>query len=165
MTHRELCEKAAKWLRTKAPNKDGVPKCASVALELVSYGSNETPDVFGWNYWTTVVIECKVSRADFLADAKKVFRHIPAMGMGEYRYYCCPEGVITEKDMEECDTGFGLITHDPHATGDEFRVVKDSGRFNNRNASAEVSMLSSIMRREGIKPQVFNYRNNNIKQR
>ena len=69
-----------------------------VAVELVT-ASQEIPDVFGWNYWATVLIEVKVSRSDFLADAKKSFRQQPEEGVGAFRYYCSPEGLITEVDL------------------------------------------------------------------
>lgn len=66
--HRELCRLAGKWLRKP---KFGSSYCPYVAVELVT-ANPETPDVFGWNYWATVLIEVKVSRSDFLADAKRV---------------------------------------------------------------------------------------------
>ena len=71
--HRELCRLAGKWLRKP---KFGSSYCPYVAVELVT-ANPETPDVFGWNYWATVLIEVKVSRSDFLADAKKSFRQQP----------------------------------------------------------------------------------------
>lgn len=64
--HRELCILAAKWLRR---SKLRGPSCPYAAVELVT-AAQESPDVFGWNYWATVLIEVKVSRSDFLADAK-----------------------------------------------------------------------------------------------
>ena len=76
--HRELCRLAGKWLRKP---KFGSSYCPYVAVELVT-ANPETPDVFGWNYWATVLIEVKVSRSDFLADAKKSFRQQPEEEIG-----------------------------------------------------------------------------------
>jgi hypothetical protein len=36
-----------------------------------------------------------------LRDSKKPFRKFADMGMGEYKYYLCPEGLITENDLPE----------------------------------------------------------------
>lgn len=52
------------------------------------------------------LIETKISRSDFLADAKKDFRINPENGVGMYRYYACPEGLIS---VEELPDKWGLI--------------------------------------------------------
>ena len=67
---------------------------------------DETPDVIGWYDGNSFLIECKASRADFLADAKKSFRANPNLGMGDWRFYMCPEGVI---QPEELPQHWGLI--------------------------------------------------------
>lgn len=41
----------------------------------------------------------KVSRSDFRADAGKVFRRYGDQGLGNYRWYCCPAGVIEVSDL------------------------------------------------------------------
>ncbi|MES3674623.1 hypothetical protein QC589_01570 [Halomonas elongata] len=46
----------------------------------------------------------KVSRADFLADSKKRHRH--AGGVGSWRYFMCPEGLIS---ADELPVGWGLL--------------------------------------------------------
>lgn len=147
--HRRLCVKAGEWLK----NNDGkeAPRCTYVAVELVT-ATAETPDVFGWNYWTSVVIEVKTSRSDFLADKKKPFRQVPSRGIGEYRYYCCPVGLIKERELPD---GWGLI----YEFEGRLRVVRKAERqdaFGN-----ERIILSSILRREGIKPQIFDYKAKN----
>ena len=58
--HRELCRLAGKWLRKP---KFGSSYCPYVAVELVT-ASQEIPDVFGWNYWATVLIEVKVKKGN-----------------------------------------------------------------------------------------------------
>lgn len=144
--HRALCLLAAKWLRK---NKLNAPVCPYVAVELVT-AAKETPDVFGWNYWATVLIEVKVSRSDFLADAKKWVRQFPQKGMGAFRYYCCPECLITEEDLPE---NWGLLWSNENG----IRLIKEATRQTACDTS-EVGFLTSIMRRESIKPQIFNYR-------
>lgn len=148
--HRRLCVKAGEWLK----NNDGkmAPRCTYVAVELVT-ATAETPDVFGWNYWTSVIIEVKTSRSDFLADKKKSFRILPDYGIGEYRYYCCPAGLIKEHELPE---SWGLI----YEVGGKLEVVRRASR-QPANYRAELTLCTSILRREGIKPQVFDYRKDN----
>lgn len=144
--HRDLCLLAGKWLRRSRFNG---PYCPYVAVELVT-ATQENPDVFGWNYWATVLIEVKVSRSDFLADAKKTFRQNPEEGVGAFRYYCSPSGIIREEDLPE---NWGLLWQE----GDKIIIIKEASR-QQPNAQTEVALLSSIMRREGIKGKLFDYR-------
>jgi hypothetical protein len=120
-----------------------------VAVELVT-ATPETPDVFGWNYWTTVLIEVKVSRSDFSADAKKPFRQNPEEGMGEFRYYCCPEGMLSVDDVPQ---DWGLLWFD----GKNIVEMKKAERQKS-DGVAERTLITSVMRREGVKPQIFDYK-------
>jgi hypothetical protein len=54
----------------------------------------------------SVVVECKVSRADFLADANKPFRLKPEEGLGCERLYMAPQGIIP---LEELPANWGLL--------------------------------------------------------
>lgn len=141
--HHELCLLAGKWLRN---NQYKLPY---VAVELV-VDNAELPDAFGWNYWTTVLIEVKVSRPDFLADKKKPFRIMPDDGLGEFRYYCCPKGLIKTEELPE---KWGLLYEDKG----KLSLIKEAER-QIANYRAEKTIYTSILRREGIKPQIFNYR-------
>jgi hypothetical protein len=70
---------------------------------------NERPDVFALNSMgDTVLIEVKVSLADFMQDAKKTFRTKAGKGMGDYRYYCVPCGLVSLADIPQ---GWGLIEY------------------------------------------------------
>ena len=144
--HRELCMLAAKWLRC---SKLRGPTCPYVVVELVT-AAQESPDVFGWNYWATVLIEVKVSRSDFLADAKKWFRQHPEEGCGAFRYYCSPEGLIKETDLP---TNWGLLWY----MDGKIELIKEAQR-QLPSAQAEITILSSVMRREGVKAKLFDYR-------
>jgi len=90
MTHRELVKKAAGWLKNE--------RCGVVIAELVTY-AGEIPDALGFHNGHSVLIECKTSRADFLADREKLFRQIPEKGMGDHRYFMAPKGVLTVEDL------------------------------------------------------------------
>lgn len=145
--HRELCKIAGKFLFRR--RLFSIPRCPYVCVELVS-ASLETPDVFGWNYWASVLIEVKVSRSDFMADKKKPFRQKPEQGIGEFRYYFCPEGMIKTEELPE---HWGLL----YEKEGKVKLIKKATR-QVANHRAEVTICSSIMRREKIKPQIFDYR-------
>jgi hypothetical protein len=95
MNHRQLVEIAYRWVL-----KNG--SCGFAFMELKSL-SREIPDVIAFSSWHSVVIECKVSRSDFLKDQKKACRE---EGMGEFRLYCCPTGLIRKADLPD---KWGLI--------------------------------------------------------
>ncbi|EMO9521287.1 adenylosuccinate synthase [Pseudomonas aeruginosa] len=102
MNHGELCELAKKWLLRQ--NSKGGHGCHTALSECRSGWGGEMPDAIGYRAATsvteTVVVEVKVSRADFLADAKKPHR-APGKGMGIYRYFMCPAGLINPEEVPE----------------------------------------------------------------
>ena len=64
-------------------------------------------DAIGWKgKCRSIVVECKISRADFLADADKTFRMKPEKGMGCERFYLAPAGLIS---ANEVPPGWGLL--------------------------------------------------------
>ena len=67
-SHEQLVERAGRWLR-------GTMRCNVVLLEP-GYGSvGEIPDAIGWTSdGVSIVVECKASRSDFLADRNKPAR-------------------------------------------------------------------------------------------
>lgn len=100
ITHSELVEKSEKWLR-----RNGFPVTLNEKIIAVTE-HGEQPDVLGFNSRASILLEIKVSRNDFLSDAKKPFRTEPEKGVGDWRFYVCPEGIITVDDLP---TGWGLI--------------------------------------------------------
>lgn len=107
MTHAELCQLAARWLRQ--PASRGGPGCAVALSEpRIGFLGGEIPDAIGFRLAEpdtgSVVIECKTSRADFHADRKK--KHRGEAGMGQYRYFLCPEGLV---DPVELPARWGLL--------------------------------------------------------
>ncbi|WP_116892943.1 hypothetical protein [Pseudomonas savastanoi] len=87
--HKRLTTLGASWLR-----KSGF---GVIATELTCFGSREQPDVLAFRSSCSAMIEVKVSRSDFLADRKKPERS--AGGLGVYRFYLCPEGMITPEEL------------------------------------------------------------------
>jgi hypothetical protein len=105
LTHSELCKIAERWLGKAKKNNINFKTFPIHAKETICQMVAEVPDAIGWNYCYSCVIEVKVSRSDFLADLKKEFR-TNGDGMGNYRFYMCPENLIKECDLPQ---GWGLI--------------------------------------------------------
>lgn len=108
MSHSDLCAIAVKWLQR--PNSAGGPGCQVAVSECRSGWTGEVPDAIGFraaggNDDGSVVVECKTSRADFLADRKKA--HRAEGGCGNWRYFMTSEGLISP---DELPPGWGLLT-------------------------------------------------------
>jgi len=98
MTHAKLVLMAVEWLRRY--------RCG-VVLSEQSCMSGEMPDAIGWKKAChSVLVECKVSRPDFLADREKPFRQKPETGVGCERYYLAPNTLIR---IEDLPAGWGLL--------------------------------------------------------
>lgn len=167
--HYQLCCEGAKWLRRQKKNNERCRKkscfrteaCGCcfkykyVAVELCTWNSENT-DVWGLgNFSDSVVIEVKTSHSDFLADRKKWCRseHAETSGLqaGRLRWYLCPEGVISKDELPD---RWGLLYWD----GKKVYPVVAPKTFEN-TGWADIDILTSILRREGFKEGIFNYRN------
>ena len=141
--HKDLCMKAEAFLR-KAMG------CSTAVNELkCRTKTREIPDAIGWKKNKSVLIECKTPRSDFLVDKKKKFRTNPELGMGDFRFCLCPEGVIKPEDLPE---KWGLIYDiegvlemiiGPRGKG----WVTSKAHFIGGNKEAEMSLLLSALRR------------------
>lgn len=133
MTHAELVAHAASWLFNSQ-------RCCVVTTEVVTTG--ETPDALGWcNGRYSILVECKISVSDFRADAKKHFRRMPDMGMGDYRYFCTPRGLLNLSSIPE---GWGLIESDGHRMFQRMKSKRWTGE-----KSREIGVMLSVLRRIG----------------
>lgn len=122
---------AAKWL-TK--------KCSVVVTEIATTG--EEPDAIGWQGTHSTLVECKASRADFLADAQKAFRRQPERGIGQRRYFMAPAGMIAADELPPL---WGLL----EVRDGNVRQSKESEYFDEANARHEIGILLSTLRRLG----------------
>ena len=87
-----------RWLRSY--------RCGVVLSEQACV-SGEMPDALGWKQAChSVLVECKVTRADFLADRTKPFRVKPEKGVGSERFYLTPSGLVHSKELAP---GWGLL--------------------------------------------------------
>lgn len=136
MTHSELVEFGAVWLR----RTDHGYTMPFVRKELVT-GAGEVPDVFGFGSGHSVLIECKTSRADFNADAKKYWRRHPEFGLGNYRFFLCAKGLLLDDELPE---HWGLLYASD--TG-KFAMEKEPTR-QPFSVKGERDFMYSVIRRE-----------------
>ena len=132
--HKLLVKAAGKWLASR---------CSIVITEIAT-GAGEEPDAIGWQGSLSVLIECKASRADFLADRQKLFRHPAFGGLGNRRYYCSFPGIISKEEIPE---SWGLLEFN----GRNLRICKEALPASNVNVKHEVALLISCLRRIGLK--------------
>lgn len=147
MTHSDLCKLAVKWLkRSKSAGGHG---CAVAVSECRSGWSGEIPDAIGFRasgHWDgSVVVEVKVSRGDFLADRNKPHRQ--KGGMGNWRYYMAPAGLI---NREELPAGWGLLEVNSrgHIRAISGAAAAFKGRYDDQQAELEKWRNESDMERE-----------------
>lgn len=131
ISHTSLVEVAAAWLRRK---------CSVVITELATTG--ETPDAIGWHGTHSTLVECKCSRADFLADKSKWFRREEWQGIGQRRYYLTTPGIIR---LEELPPKWGLL----EVTGNRIRELRKAEVMDDTNHRHEIGILLSTLRRIG----------------
>lgn len=141
-SHKELVAVAAAQLKRW--------RCLPICVEMVTqniYG--EIPDAIGWTARASILVECKASRSDFLADCKKIFRFdLPEKGMGDFRFYFTNPGVITS----ETDIPLGWGVYEvidgkiKFKFGTKYSNAKDIPLRGNK--MEEVSLLRSYIRRK-----------------
>jgi len=141
-THTDIIEAAFYWIHNAG-------KCA-FAFKDMSSTTFEIPDVLGFrdSGGTSILIECKASRGDFLADKKKQFRQVPEMGMGKYRFYCCPTNMIKKEELPPKwgliyvgKTGYGRAVVNPMKP-----AYPGKSSFPDRNKESEMRMMFTALR-------------------
>jgi hypothetical protein len=138
MTHAKLVEAAIAWLRRY--------RCGIVLSEQ-GCASGEMPDAIGWKgKCHSVLVECKLSRADFLTDREKQWRTDAEIALGCERYYVAPRGLLR---VEELPDGWGLL--EMHARE---MVVSRKSKKNLRRPGGfmnEMNLLLASLRRVEIR--------------
>lgn len=149
--HYQLCCEGAKWLRRRQNVEKYEGKWKYVAVEVCVVGC-ENPDIWAFNGWSTIVVEVKTSRADFLNDKKKFWQQLgneECLG-GNYRYYLTPKGLLSKDDLPPQT---GLLEWD----GKNITRTIAAERHTVSN-HADMLIMASLLRREGFKEGVYNYR-------
>ena len=138
--HAQLVSRAVEWLRRHY-------KCGIILSEQYC-ATGEVPDVIAWKgRCKSVLVECKVSRADFLADAAKPFRQKTDDGMGCQRFYMAPGGIIR---AEESAKHWGLL----ELRGSDVRMAVKPGRVDLRSTAGlmkEMNLLLASLRRVEVR--------------
>jgi hypothetical protein len=138
MTHAQLVERAVRWLRSY--------RCGVVLSEQACV-SGEMPDAIGWKRANhSVLVECKVARADFLADGGKPFRQKPEQGVGCERFYLTSPALVKP---EELPSGWGLL----ELRRGRVEVIQNSAK-NLRSAAGlryEMNLLLASLRRVEVR--------------
>jgi hypothetical protein len=109
--------------------------------------AGETPDAIGWQSNHSILIECKTSRSDFLADKNKFFRRYPPAGMGLERYYLTSQGLLSPNEMPP---GWGLL----EVRGRRIIVVSpaaDKPMRGELGITKEIRLLVSALRRTQLR--------------
>ena len=146
VTHEKLVAAAVEWLRCQY-------RCGVILSEQYC-ATGEVPDAIGWKKrCRSVVVECKASRADFLADAEKPFRREPAAAMGCERFYLAPAGLIAATELPR---HWGLL----ELARGEVRTAIRPGRVDLRGPEGfmkEMNLLLASLRRVElrIEPQTI----------
>lgn len=139
MTHAQLIRLGEQWLRNH--------RCRIVLSEQ-TVDSGEVPDIIGWRSdGHSVVVECKVSRADFLADRSKVARQKPDSAMGCERLYLTPKGLVVASELP---SGWGLLECSRRQIE---LTVKPTGRNFRKQLGflAEMKLLLASLRRVEVR--------------
>jgi hypothetical protein len=138
MTHAQLVSKAVHWLRHY--------RCGVVLSEQACV-SGEMPDAIGWKRAChSVLVECKVTRSDFLADRAKPFRFKPEQGVGCERFYLVPAGLVRPEELPQ---GWGLLEQNRG----RIEIVRASAK-NLRSATGfryEMNLLLASLRRVEVR--------------
>jgi hypothetical protein len=138
--HSQLVSRATEWLRRSY-------KCGIILTEQYC-ATGEVPDVIAWKgFCKSVLVECKVSRADFLADAGKPFRQKPADGMGSQRFYMSPSGMIAAHELPK---HWGLL----ELYGREVKMTVKPSRVDLRSGVGlmkEMNLLLASLRRVEVR--------------
>lgn len=140
-THDELVNRAVRYLKNTR-------RCGVVFHEFVT-GASEIPDAIGWRSGGThsILIECKASRSDWLADKKKHGRKVTQRGwagLGYQRYYLVPPDLVTPEEMPPY---WGLLVWYP---SDKVWTAKES-KHKEPHLYEEIRMLYSAVRRAQLR--------------
>lgn len=154
-THDELCCIAVRWLkRSKSQNGSG---CRIAFTEARNgYKTGEIPDAIGFRYGVydegTVLVEAKTTRSDFLSDKNKPHRINSDLGIGVYRYFIAPEGLISVDELPE-KWGLLEVNKRGSVTVKYGHIIDQKNinqyKFETRNFEHELGLLSNMLARIG----------------
>ena len=133
--HDNLVDIADKWLKRKGCQVRITDRMRALTL------SGEQPDNIGWRDGLSVMVECKTSRSDFLADLKKRFR-VKDKGLGDWRFYLSPPGIIKPEDLPE---GWGLLWLEGKKVIEVYGVPSNSQWWSQRPFESDKHEVTILM--------------------
>jgi len=147
ITHKDLVKKAAAWLK----DTEGM----TIVVAELTTAQTETPDCIGFGRGGhSVLVECKISRSDFLSDKNKHFRRCPEHGMGTARYFMVPKGMVSKEELPE---SWGLVEVTRYEGKRKYFTARKIVEATNNtcNKQAEVGFLTSVIRRLELSTCVY----------
>lgn len=129
--HDRLTRLGASWLRKKQG-------CRVILVDPKTAAVEEIPDLLGYKYNQSILIEVKTSVSDFKKDADKPFRK-PGRGMGQVRYYLTPQGLVSVKDIP---AGWGLLEVDK---ADKVKVTLEAKRGSRNDPEVSARELTLLV--------------------
>lgn len=147
ITHAELVQRSVAWLKRNG--------CRVVLHDPFRTPLYEQPDAIGWRDGLSIVVEAKISLADYRVDAKKPWRANPSLGMGDWRFFITPQGLLDGIDLP---AGWGLI----ECLGRSTRVARGGPAgnywwgaipFGTSDKRAETRMLVSALAQPSARPR------------
>lgn len=134
MNHQQLVHRATKWLRSR--------DFKAVLAEPTAVSHWEIPDAIGWDGGgSSAMVECKVSRSDFLADrAKKIRTAKDEQQLGNERWFMTTRRLLERDEIPE---GWGLV----EVTEQKAFVVKPPVKHRVKNQRLEQILLVTALGR------------------
>lgn len=150
ISHSELVELGYNWT---------INKCAFAFKEFKTQNF-EIPDIIGFKGNFSFVLEAKCSRSDFLKDKKKSFRINPNLGMGDFRFFITPKGLLDKKELIEMNWGLLEVNENKKVRVKYNPFGKSSSNIYSRwkcitkNSEAEKKVMYSALRRLQIRKRI-----------
>jgi len=127
----DLCNRAERWLLYTL-------KCG-VVLKGLTAVTGETPAVIGWrDQHVSHLVACATTLSEFHSDRSKHYRNRSHLGLGIYRYYMCPSGLIMP---DELPPKWGLL----YVTPTKVLIKVKAERQDEYSHRAEIAMLVSAV--------------------
>lgn len=124
MEKKFLIDSGSKWLKNH-PKSVPIPSCDVVVTNLTNFTSmGEKPDVIGWCSWRSggIVLDVVLSKEDLVIESSRWYRKVPSFGVGELRFFLCPENVLGAEDVLE---DWGLLWCDGEGN---IKAIKNARR-------------------------------------
>ena len=147
LRHEELLKTAAKFIKNK-----GLAHFGKSPYVVCNYNDAMEPiDVFGFGGSCTQVIKVITTHMELNLDLERAYRKCPKYGVGEFRSYLCPNGLLNKEDIPK---NWGLLWCDNK--GKIIEILNPQKQEENK--AQEAKIIKSLLRRNGINPKIFDYK-------